>query len=128
MIVSRFIPPEDLKKAIEDLARKNALKCGIIITIVGSLDEAILRMSNGDKRVFNGPLEIVSAQGTIAENGIHVHLIISDEEGKVRGGHLLEGCRIHTTAEIAILKCNKSLKRINDPKTGYRELQLENPH
>src|SRR5690606_32243438 len=101
MIVSRFIPPEDLKMAILDLARKNSIKCGIIICIIGSLDKAILRMSNGHKRLLKGPLEIVSAQGTIAENGIHVHLTISDENGKVMGGHLLEGCRIHTTAEIA---------------------------
>lgn len=83
-------------------------------------------MSNGHKRLLKGPLEIIFDQGTIVENWIHVHLTISDENGKVMGRHLLEGCHIHTTAEIAIIWCDGTLNRIYDPKTGYRELQLEN--
>jgi predicted DNA-binding protein with PD1-like motif len=124
MIVSRFIPSEDLKEAIENLASKNSLNCGIIICMVGSLNQAVLRMSNGNKKVFEGPLEIVSAEGTIAQDGIHVHLAVSDEQGAVLGGHLLEGCIIHTTVEICILTCDKTLKRVHDPQTGYKELQV----
>ncbi|MGZ7160818.1 MAG: PCC domain-containing protein, partial [Methanobacterium sp.] len=67
-----------------------------------------------------------SAQGTVSENGIHVHVAISDEEGHVIGGHLKEGCIINTTAEICILKSNLSLNRVFDPKTGYKELVMEN--
>jgi len=30
------------------------------------------------------------------------HICISDSTGKTIGGHLLEGCKIYTTAEIVI--------------------------
>ena len=33
--------------------------------MVGSITNAVLRMSNGCKKDFNGPFEIVSAEGTI---------------------------------------------------------------
>jgi predicted DNA-binding protein with PD1-like motif len=125
MIVSRIIPGNDLKKGVEDLRDINGLKSGIILCIVGSISNAVLRMSNGDKKVFRGLFEIVSAEGTISSEGIHVHVAISDAEGAVYGGHLLEGSKVHTTAEISIIESEKVFKRIFDPKTGYKELVVE---
>ena len=122
MIVSRILPGEDLKTGLKDLIAINDLKSGIIVCIVGSLNHAVLRMSNGDKKVFKGCYEIVSAEGTISSDGIHVHIAISDACGAVYGGHLLEGCKVHTTAEIGIIKSKMMIKRIEDPKTGYKEL------
>ena len=92
--------------------------------MVGSLNDAVLRMSDGNKKNFIGLFEIVSALGTISANGIHVHIAISDSEGMVYGGHLLNGCKIHTTAEIAIIESEICFKRIFDPKTGYKELVI----
>ncbi|MGZ7049498.1 MAG: PPC domain-containing DNA-binding protein [Methanobacterium sp.] len=126
MIISRLMPEEDLKEGINNIIRQNGVKSGIIICIVGSLNSATLRMANGKSKSFKRPFEIVSAQGTVSENGIHVHVAISDEEGHVIGGHLNEGCIINTTAEICILKSNLSLNRVFDPKTGYKELVMEN--
>jgi hypothetical protein len=125
MIVSRIILGNDLKKGVEDLRDINGLKSGIILCIVGSISNAVLRMSNGDKKVFRGLFEIVSAEGTISSEGIHVHVAISDAEGAVYGGHLLEGSKVHTTAEISIIESEKVFKRIFDPKTGYKELVVE---
>ncbi len=125
MIVSRLIPGCDLKKGIKDITQESNIKSGVILCIVGSLESATLRMSNGDTRSFNGPFEIVSAEGTISEDGIHVHISISDDRGDVFGGHMLHGCVVHTTAEICIMKTNKVLRRVFDPKTGYRELLVE---
>ena len=122
MIVSRIIPGKDLKKSIEYLMNENNLKSGIIVSIVGNIDNAFLRMSNDDKKVFKGLFDIVSAEGTVSYDGIHVHIAISDAEGVVYGGHLLEGCKVYTTAEISIIESQKILKRIFDPKTGYKEL------
>ena len=51
-----------------------------------------------------------------------MHIAISDEEGVVYGGHLMEGCNVHTTAEICIIESEMVFKRIFDPKTGYKEL------
>jgi len=125
MIVSRILPSEDLKKGIENIRVKNDLKSGIILCIVGSLNHAVLRMLNSDEKVFKGPFEIVSAEGTIAENGIHVHIAISDADGVVFGGHLKTGCIVHTTAEICIMEIDRPLKRVFDPKTGYKELVIK---
>ena len=43
-------------------------------------------MSNGDKKVFKGLFEIVSTEGTISTDGIHVHIAISNIGGTVYGG------------------------------------------
>ena len=123
MIISRLMPNEDLKEGLKNLIDKNGIKSGIIITIVGSLNKATLRMSDENIKIFKEPFEIVSAEGTISENGIHVHIAISDSKGHVLGGHLKKGCTINTTAEICILEIEKILKRKFDPKTGYKELK-----
>lgn len=125
MIISRLKSGEDLKKGIINLIKQNGLKSGIIICIVGSLNSATLRMANETIKTFEGPFEIVSAEGTISINGIHIHIAISDNDGNVIGGHLKKGCIIKTTAEICILKSNKTLKRVFDPKTGYKELVID---
>lgn len=126
MIISRLKPHEDLKKGIINILKHEKIKSGIIICIVGSLNSATLRMANGDIKMFEGPFEIVSAEGTVSVDGVHVHISISDAEGYVIGGHLSNGCIINTTAEIGILESDKTLKRIFDPKTGYKELIIDN--
>ena len=125
MIISRLKPGEDLKNGIIDLVKRNRLKSGVIICIVGSLNSATLRMANGNIKTFKGPFEIVSSEGTVSADGIHVHIAVSDADGQVIGGHLRNGCIINTTAEICILKSNETLKRVFDPKTGYKELVVE---
>jgi predicted DNA-binding protein with PD1-like motif len=122
MIISRLKPGEDLKKGIIDILKRGEIKSGILICIVGSLNSATLRMANENIKTFKGPFEIVSAEGTISTDGIHIHIAVSDANGHVIGGHLKNGCIINTTAEICILKSNKTLKRVFDSKTGYREL------
>jgi len=124
MIVKRLIPGQDLKRSLEDIRDTNNLKSGIIICMVGSLNHAVLRMADGGKKIINGPLEIVSAMGTIATDGVHVHLAVSDAEGSVTGGHLMEGSLVHTTVELCILIPNVIFKRIWDPETGYGELHI----
>lgn len=125
MIVFRLVHGQDLKTCLKNLTYKNGVKSGIIVCIVGSINNAVLRMSNGDKKVFRGPFEIVSCEGTISQDGVHVHISVSDENGRVFGGHLLEGCKIYTTAEIGIIETKIMLKRIFDPETGYKELFVD---
>jgi len=124
MIVKRLVPGQDLKKSLEEIKDNKGLKSGVILCLVGSLDEAVLRMADGNKKTINGPLEIVSATGTIATNGVHLHLAVADSQGNVRGGHLMRGCPVHTTVEICISCPDMVFKRVNDPETGYRELEI----
>lgn len=125
MIVRRLAPGQDLKKALEDIRDDEDLKSGIILCMVGSLQDAVLRMADGRAKVFKGPLELVSATGTLATNGVHIHLAVADKEGAVTGGHLKTGCLVHTTAEICIASCDLVFRRVFDPETGYRELETE---
>jgi predicted DNA-binding protein with PD1-like motif len=125
MIVSRILPGEDLKSSLQDIIDFNGLKSGIIICMVGSITNGALRMANGDKKIFKGPFEIVSAEGTISNTGVHVHIAIADAEGTVHGGHLLKGCNVHTTAEIGIMESKIEFERVYDPKTGYKELFVQ---
>lgn len=125
MIISRLKPQEDLKKCIINISKQNGVKSGIIICMVGSLNSATLRMADGNYKTLKGPFEIVSAEGTVSADGAHVHISISNAEGHVFGGHLSEGCIINTTAEIGILKSERTLRRVFDPETGYKELIID---
>jgi len=63
--------------------------------------------------------------GTLSAGGMHLHISISDSVGKVLGGHLLEGCMIHTTAEIVLLESlDLKFTREEDAQTGYKELRV----
>jgi len=92
--------------------------------MVGSLDKIVLRMADGNKNVISGPLEIVSATGTIAINGVHIHLAVADDSGNVTGGHLMEGSPVNTTVELCILDSDMIFKREFDPETDYNELVI----
>lgn len=124
MIVKRLLPGKDLKMSLEEIRDENNLKSGILICMVGSLDNAVLRMADTNKKIVKGPLEVVSATGTIATDGVHVHIAVSDKYGKVTGGHLKKGSLVHTTMEVGILTTEMTFKREFDSETGYKELLI----
>lgn len=59
-------------------------------------------------------------------SGSHLHISVSDSTGKTIGGHLLQGCKIFTTAEIVILSSSTfQFKREKDGTTPWDELQIK---
>ena len=68
--------------------------------------------------------EIVSLVGTLNDGG-HLHVALSDCEGKVVGGHVLGDMIVFTTAELVIGEC-ESLRftREFDEQTGFKELTI----
>ena len=120
----RLRPSQDLKKELLHFAQTHGLKAAVITSAVGSLKIAQLRLANGkNATTFTGPFEIVSATGTISADGVHIHISIADQKDQVLGGHLMEGCEIHTTAEIVLLENDDVIfTREVDPATGYPEL------
>jgi uncharacterized protein len=125
--VLRLKPHDDLRGALEDFTRTHHLRAGYIITCVGSLDGAKLRLADQkDATTFSGKFEIVSLVGTLSPDGPHLHISLSDETGKMIGGHLVEGCTIRTTGEIVIGEATDlRFSRPLDPQTGFNELQIE---
>lgn len=126
VIVLRLKPGEDLKESLQVVATERAIAAGLILTGIGSLERAALRLAgNSSSTAFDRRFEIVSLSGTLSPDGLHVHIAIADETGQMLGGHLVPGCRIATTAEIAIGVCSElAFSRPVDDMTGFRELAV----
>ena len=123
----RLKPNEDLKQSLKDFAIQQNIQAGFILTAIGSLKQATIRFANQDySTVLTDKFEILSLNGTIANNGLHLHIAIADSQGKTIGGHLDNGCIIYTTAEIVIGATEEfRFLRTFDKQTGYQELEIE---
>jgi predicted DNA-binding protein with PD1-like motif len=123
----RLKPGEDLKLAIDSFVKEKQIRAGWISTCVGSLTDYQIRFANQEKGYSDkGHFEIVSLVGTVSINGSHLHISISDSTGKTMGGHLLEGCKIYTTAEIVITSSDTfEFLRAKDGSTPWNELQVQ---
>jgi len=122
------MPGQDLKKEIVNLIVKEEIRAGYVTTCVGSLKKVTLRLADGKSvRVWDERFEIVSVVGTVSPSKCHLHISVSDKDGKVIGGHLKEGCIIHTTAEIIITEDEDRIyERVYNEETGFDELVVRN--
>ena len=120
----RLHPGEDLKQALVAYAQKNEVRAGLVLTCVGSLTRAALRLADQpETSFFDGRFEIVSLVGTLGPDGPHLHIAISNSTGKTLGGHLQDGSLIYTTAEIVLADLEGWVfAREIDPQTTYDEL------
>lgn len=127
-ITFRLKPGQLLREEIEDRIKKQDVKAGVLLSVVGGLENIVLRMAgatpeNQSVKKLDGPFEIVSGTGTISQNGCHIHISVSDKNGVVVGGHLKHGCKIAPTAEIVIgIFETAAYQRIYDEETGFKEL------
>ncbi len=73
---------------------------------------------------YRGHFEIVSLTGTVSMYGSHLHISISEGDGKTIGGHLVAGCRVYTTAEIVLAAFEEVVYRREklENDSGYEEL------
>jgi uncharacterized protein len=123
----RLKPGQDLRRELETFVAARQLRAGLVLTCVGSLTQAGLRLANArETSFFTGHFEIVSLVGTFSPDGVHLHLSISDTHGTTIGGHLMEGSLIYTTAEIILAELSDvAFHRPTDPQTGYDELEVD---
>jgi predicted DNA-binding protein with PD1-like motif len=123
----RLKPEQDLKVSLKSFVEQNNIQSGFILTAVGSLRQASLRFANQDEtQVFEERFEIVSLVGTLSTYGLHLHISLSDKNGKTIGGHLVDGCIIYTTAEIVVGTTEDfTFLRTVDAMTGYKELEIQ---
>ncbi len=124
----RLRPGHDLREELDRFSKDRDIKAGSIITCVGSLKRAVLRMADENiTKSFDERFEIVSLVGTLSQDGNHIHISLSDKDGKTIGGHLKKGCLIYSTAEIVIGESDEfSFSREFDEQTGFKELIIEN--
>jgi hypothetical protein len=122
----RLTPGQDLKQEIQAFAAAQQMQAGFVLTCVGSLQTVRLRPANQQTALERQEkFEIVSLVGTIAPDGVHLHIALSDSLGNTIGGHLLDGNKVYTTAEIVLGEAkNLRFSRKTDPQTTFKELHI----
>jgi len=122
----RLSPGQDLFDSIQAFVMEQHVQAGCILSGVGSLRHAVLRLADREyNSEYKGPFEIVSMTGTLSVHGSHLHISISDGDGRTIGGHFESGCKIYTTAEIVIAVFRDVVyKREFAEDSGYEELAV----
>jgi len=128
--VFRVKPGQELAGEIAGYCRQHNITSGAVLGIIGSAKNARLNFleelpGKYVPREYQGPLEIVGAQGSIAlkddEPIIHIHIQLSHLDGSY-GGHLV-AAEVFSTAEVAVGELDYQLNRYADDYTGLNELK-----
>lgn len=122
--VLRLQPGEDLRGVLAGFLQEPGGQAACIVSGIGSFSQAVLRYAGAEQGTrLEGPLELLALAGTLSLDGPHLHASVSDARGEVRGGHVMAGCVVRTTAEIVLgLLDGWVFRRELDPSTGYPEL------
>lgn len=73
---------------------------------------------------LSGRFEIVSLVGTLNPDA-HLHVCLSDGEGRTVGGHVLGDLEVFTTAEVVVGEAaDLRFSREMDERTGFPELAV----
>ena len=127
--VFRVKPKQELLGEITKYCQEHQVTSGIVLGIIGSLEDArlnfLMELPGKYEGVdYAGPLEIVCAQGSVAlkDNDliVHIHIQLSGQD-MCRGGHLARAT-VFSTAEVAIGELDYQLRRQPDDYTGLNEL------
>jgi uncharacterized protein len=122
----RLSPGDDLRVTLEETTRRHGWSAAFVIQGIGSLSVAQLRFAGVDAPdELRGDLEILTLAGSLSGDGAHLHMSVADAQGRVRGGHVAQGCVVRTTAEllIVVLPAHRFSREI-DSGTGYLELLI----
>ncbi len=95
-------PGSDLRINLEQLARKEN-SSGFVLGVVGNLSRASFQCPGlPSPRILEGNLEIITLNGTLSPEGVHLHLSLSDSDCQVWGGHLEPGTLVLKGADLLV--------------------------
>ncbi len=116
----------DLRAELDAILGRHGAAAAFVVQGIGSLSVARLRFAGRPGfTALRGDLEIVALGGSLAPDGSHLHMAVSDADGRVTGGHAGPGCIVRTTAEVLVaLLPGWRFGREDDPATGYKELSV----
>jgi len=122
----RLHPQQDLRSALDALAREHGLAAAFVLQGIGSLSVARIRFAGrNDATELHGDLEILTLAGSLSPDGAHLHISVADADGRVTGGHVAPGCIVRTTAEILLAALpDVRFSREPDPASGWDELAI----
>jgi len=127
IVFARFVENEDVLETITSVARKAGVSAGLFF-LVGTLKKAkmgFFREGKYEAIEMNQPLEIVSCSGNVSikESKVfaHAHIAVSDEKGRVFGGHMMPECIIGATGELVLMEAQdiKLLRRFDERNKLY---------
>jgi len=108
LVFARLDEDEDLLDAVTKVAEKARVSAGVFF-LIGNLKKAkmgFFRERKYETIEMNQPLEIVSCLGNISvrEDKVfaHAHIAVSDDKGRVFGGHVMPECIIAATGELVL--------------------------
>jgi len=111
MIIVSFGYGDLLLEGICTVAEEADIHTGVVMSGIGSLTHghihAVATQDMPPRDEFlhlPGPLEIVGFAGVIADHEPHLHISLMDAKGRFYGGHMEEGCKVLTLAEMSILR------------------------
>lgn len=131
IVVVRLTYGELLLESVQEICRQRKIRDGVILTGFGSLTDFAVSGAVGAsfpprkfyQRTRPRGVEILAMAGVIANYHVHCHLVLTDKD-QAFGGHLEQGCRVLSLAEIVLMRVTGiKLARLVDDTTGQRLLQ-----
>ena len=105
----KLAPGSDLRLSLEDLSRREGIH-GFVLGVVGNLTRAAFQCpGQSEPTVLEGDLEVITLNGTLSPDSVHLHLSLSDGACQVWGGHLEPGTIVQKGADVlvGVLEQNK---------------------
>lgn len=142
MVAARLLPGTDLMTGIARACEMAGVRQGTIVSAIGSLRQATVQvlMPSTNKIgaaygapvvITDFPIEVLALQGTICQTdeggtALHMHVVLSDLNGRLRGGHLVPGGNpVLATIDLIVLEATEvRFGRRYDPET---ELPMFSP-
>lgn len=123
----------DIISEIENFASLRDIKTANV-HVIGALKKVTIGFYNQEEKeyesmILNEPMEIIQCGGnvTLKDNKpkAHLHIILSDEEGKTIAGHLMEGSVVFAGEMYFEELRGEPLHRGHDEVTGLPLWELE---
>ena len=95
-------PGQDLHQSLHQLASDHKLS-GFVLGVVGDLSAACFQCPGQHNPTrMHGILEVITLNGTVSPQGVHLHLSLSDGACQVWGGHLEPGTIVHRGVQLMV--------------------------
>ena len=129
--VIRLNKGEEVICALKEICKKEDIKLAEI-TGLGASDLVEIGVFNVETKeyktkLFEGMFEITSLVGNVTRKDtevyLHIHINFGDEEGIVKGGHLVQA-EISATSEIILRKVNGNVERKFNEDIGLNLLDF----
>lgn len=129
--VVRLNKGEEVIGSLKELCRNENVELAEV-TGLGASDLVEIGVFNVNTKeyntkVFEGMFEITSLVGNVtrkdSEVYLHIHINFGDEDGTVKGGHLVKS-RISATSEIIVRKINGNVGRKLSDEIGLNLLKF----